>query len=168
MITLGSSAGGYAAVAYGVRLQAEHVLTFSPQLNLTPHVKPTDILAKQYVDTQGSLVNCIPLLEQSSTPVFYFYGQGSQQDVKQARLVEHIPTVHRFVFNSDVHGPPMHVFDLTALLAMPTSQLQKLHQQFANRTINKHYFSIVLNGMLGYISKYSQFVWKSVRKRMKV
>lgn len=95
IVTLGTSAGGYAAILFGLLLQADEVLAFAPQTRLT---EPGDSRTPERIEALHALVGrSAPPLElsalwprgQERAPrVRIYYSEDEPLDVLHARRLE--------------------------------------------------------------------------------
>ena len=106
-ITAGSSAGGFAAVLFGILLNAEKIFTFSGQFSLnelinkeeTPFLfqEKDNVAANRYFDLSG-------FLKASIIPVYYFFPYYNKFDYQQAQKVCTLDTVFSFKIDAEEHG----------------------------------------------------------------
>ena len=110
IVTVGSSAGAFAAILLGSVLGASRVLAFNPQFVLdtllsvsTETINPLvfrlkDSKFRKYFDIRPYI--------NGNVPIFYFYSNKSKWDVEQHSLLEADASVHEIVFKSSHHGIP--------------------------------------------------------------
>lgn len=107
-ITIGNSAGGYLASIIGAQLHAQAVFNFSGQWNLYGYrevVKDYYYLNKfANSEIHNKYYDISQLVKDSGIPIFYFYSQKNEQDVKQMAYIHNISNIYFFAFNSNKHG----------------------------------------------------------------
>lgn len=166
IITIGSSAGAYAAVLYGALLNAKIVFALAPQFNLNTHVSKYDRFINNADMETKKYFNLLPYIKKSQANIFYFYGVKSKNDLKQSKYVKNCRNIFHFKFNIDVHGPPMYIFDLTKLINLDKKELLKLFLANKKKMINRSLFSIQLNGLLKFLQYYFIIIKKFIYKKI--
>lgn len=108
VITIGSSAGGYAAILYGSFINTQYTFAFNPQFELQSLIKRSSEAInpllfrirderKQYFD--------ITKFTEKQIKIFYFYSNVSKWDVEQNNhLAQETPTLYRISFHTKHHG----------------------------------------------------------------
>ena len=111
VITIGSSAGGYASALFGLKLKAEKVICFNAQFSLDKLVEDStetnspllySMLKGEKSVGRGNILktNC------SDTPVYYVYSDRSRWDVEQHEFTQGVNNVRCLEFRSAKHGIP--------------------------------------------------------------
>ena len=167
VITVGSSAGGYAAVLYGQLLGAVRTYCFNPQFEInsllqTSNAETDPILfrnaanpgLRRYYDLR-------PFITQPGN-IFYFHSNGSQWDIEQLAHIRDLG-VNVVSFRTKTHGTPVLKSTLAPLLALPEDRLRKL----AGKTTNPFLFSYQLEGPLKTIASIYQQVAAKVKHEFK-
>lgn len=136
IVTVGSSAGGYAAMLYGILLQARKAISFNGQIeisSLTLTTKPTENpLLFRFLGTPleryYDLRNFLPQI--GCTRLFQLYSAGSTWDLQQASLVADSP-VDLIPFRTSHHGIPFLKCAIPRTLELEESDLKALrgHKQ---------------------------------------
>lgn len=104
IITIGNSAGGYAAVLFGCLLKAEKIFSISGQFVLED-IEKEKLLSKHYQDIEYSKYYDLRiLLESYNGTVFYIFPNKSEQDLKQNEYVKDLKNIFRIRINSENHG----------------------------------------------------------------
>lgn len=135
IITIGSSAGGYAAVFFGIRLNAEYIFSFSGQFNSPEKYADFDIL--------NLLKNC-------ETPIFYMYPTESEMDMAQFETVKSFKNVQILGIKSDKHGVPI---EKNILKHIINSDIKKLYKMYNNPEISERIFTIKYFGIASFLSR---------------
>ncbi len=143
VITIGSSAGGYAAVFFGQELNAERIYTFNGQFLLNNDYiyffsEPEKLLAKPFSNLNKYLIK--------PSTVFYFCSNSNIRDRLQFDHVKDTG-INIFSFNTRVHGVPFLKNNLPVVLNLDINKLKSLS--------NMHYdpvlFSLKMVGVWGTI-----------------
>lgn len=129
IITVGSSAGGYAAVLYGSQLGAEKVFSFNGQFELNSLlVRSTSLIdpllfrlqntdKRIYFDLKPFLNRCVP--------IYYFVSLGSSWDREQFEHIETAGQIKSIQFRTSHHGIP---FPKACLYEILNSQINQLER----------------------------------------
>lgn len=154
IITIGVSSGGYAAVLFGILLNAEHILTFSGQFSLKEVLKESNgyynpIVYKYRNDNAvNRYYDLTDLVAGSDIPIFYFTSKNDT-DKFQLEIASGLKNVYTFLFTNDIHGVPFNLFDLGNIIKKSKTELVQLHDIYKGREINMHRFSIYVSGAMG-------------------
>ena len=147
VITIGSSAGGYAAILYGSFINTQYVLAFNPQYELksllersSEAINPLLFRIKderiQYFD--------ITTYINRQTNIFYFYSNASKWDREQNKhLIKNTPNLYKITFNTKHHGIPFLKVALPKVLNLNIEKLKSL----SKNTHNPIWFTIQMVGI---------------------
>ncbi|MDP3679581.1 MAG: hypothetical protein Q8R22_01955 [Flavobacterium sp.] len=166
--TLGSSAGGYAAILFGSMLQASRVYAFNAQLNLQVTMKTsgplTDPILFERIENKEynfyfNLSNFIA--SGDSTDYYYFQSCRSQMDLDQyTAITENAKKKLKIVkFKTSNHGFPFLRINLPNILTFEKNDLEF----FVNKTFHPILFSVRLIGVFATF----RFVLKALIDRYK-
>lgn len=147
IVTVGSSAGGYAAVLFGTLLEAERVFAFSPQFDLTDWLKSRKLQDTEAFVNQKEYINIVDILKNSRTDIFYFFPAYVEADICQAELVKDIPSVHTFGIKSKLHGKALYPNCIPEVLASDVGRLKKMEKAFQNKTVSPFSFALFVCGI---------------------
>lgn len=155
VVCVGNSAGGYAAVLVGCKLNAARIFSLSGQFSLLHQLEGEFARSKnptlvKYENVDGYKQNylLIDLIKTSKVPILYFYPAKSVKDRMQAELVRDIPHVYSFAFDSKNHANTCWRINFVDLFPMDLSNLLKLHHAYAGKIINPYIFSNRVSGYL--------------------
>ena len=163
--TIGSSAGGYAAILYGSLLAANRVYAFNAQLNLKQTMKSStavvdpilfdkvnETLFEPYFDLSNFIADAIDY--------YYFQSCYSKMDVNQYQSISSVAQKQLKIirFKTSNHGFPFLRINLPYILAFDKNSLDAL----ANKTFNLVLFSARLIGFRATM----QFVLKAIVDRL--
>lgn len=151
VITVGSSAGGYAAVLYGSLLNATRVFAFDAQFSLVPLAEKAteehDPLLLKYYHTERARYFQLKTMLQPSVKYYYFLSVRSPFDIEQYNLLYAPPVPHEQLccirFDTSCHGIPVVKDALRKVLGMNDEQLSS----FAVRNNHPFIFSLRVLGV---------------------
>lgn len=167
VVTIGSSAGGYAAVLYGSLLNARKVLTFNGQFELnsllstsTERIDPIIFRAKEtelsgYYDLRPFITG--------NDHIFYFYSATSNWDVSQKRHIEACKSVNKIGFSTAHHGIPFPKCALDKVINLSNQELKAL----ANTGHHPLLFSCKMIGIFNTAAGVCKQLAQAYRKRRK-
>lgn len=162
--TIGSSAGGYAAILFGSMLQVNRVYAFNSQLNLNVIVQNSTALVDPILfdKVHDDLMN--PYFDLShfiteGIDIYYFQSCQSKFDVEQFSSISSLAknTIKIIRFKTSNHGFPFLRINLPYILAFNKSKLDDL----VHKTFRLIPFSI---GLIGFTATL-QFVVKALVDR---
>lgn len=133
VITIGSSAGGYASALYGTLLHAKIVLAFSPQITLEGIVfddkeNKNPILRESKLNS--NMMNIWDTIK-GNNHIFMFYSIHSITDRLDIELADKAE-VNVVKFYGDVHGVPFKSFALPTVINMDIKSLRLLTKRIHN------------------------------------
>ncbi|WP_449189765.1 hypothetical protein [Treponema lecithinolyticum] len=148
IITVGNSAGGFAAVIFGILLNAEKIFSFSGQFDLYSEIKTNPFLlkAKQSKD-KNRYFNITNYVTKHKIPVYYFYPYHNKEDLKQAENISNVSSVFSFKINRILHGDTITPNTYKYLFFLSEKKLQKLYIKFKNILIEPDIFLIACSSM---------------------
>jgi hypothetical protein len=140
--TIGSSAGGYAAILYGTWLNAERVFSFNGQFEIASLLEKSsrnvDPLLFRYADSDLAKLYDLKQLINTDTDIYYFTSKKSEWDFQQASHVEDIRSINVVQFNTSHHGIPFVKDALSEVINLDKETLNGL----AQKTHHPIWFSI--------------------------
>ena len=151
VFTIGSSAGGFAAILFGSLLNVNRVYAFNSQLNLRVTMqssnsfvdpilfdKVNDEVLKPYFDLSNFITHGVDY--------YYFQSCQSKMDVEQHESISHLAKKHLKIirFKTSNHGFPFLRINLPHILAFDKKNLEGL----VGKSFNIFVFSIHLIGFL--------------------
>lgn len=164
VITIGSSAGGYAALLFGSMLNCERIYAFNAQLNLRVTINNSNHLVDPILFEKVKDKNYVHFLDLSNflnekTENFYFQSCLSKMDVEQfdGIRIEAQRNLKIIRFQTSNHGFPFLRINLSSVLAFKKTELDKL----VNRTFHPILFSIKLIGVFSTLI----FIYKALKDR---
>lgn len=166
VITLGSSAGGYAAMLYGSLLHAERILAFNPQFELNSLFNRSNetrnpILYRLKGSEWSKYFDITQWVKNRPHNIFYFYSAKSSWDIKQCQHTTSVKGIHRIAFSTSHHGIPFLKVALPKVINMEKRELLSLESQTNNPII----FTIRMVGMKSAVTGfYKQIVAAKLRR----
>jgi len=141
IITVGSSSGGYAAVFFGQKLNAERIYCFNGQFLLhVDYFWRFEGLEKSIVERYSSLKKFFT----APSKIFYFHSNRSHMDIEQLDYIKKTG-VNVISFNSSTHRIPFLKCCLPVVLNMDVRDLKKL----SSKRYYPLLFSFKMVGLLG-------------------
>lgn len=127
VVTVGSSAGGYAAILFGCLLKAERIFAFCPQISIAPLVEKASpaknpILFALRDTSQLKYADLSKAINMDSPNVTYFYSIHSEIDAPHYALLQGFRRLRVIRFDCNVHGVQCPTKCLNRLLEYDDSQ----------------------------------------------
>lgn len=164
--TIGSSAGGYAAVLYGSLLNADQALSFNGQFELATLLQKSkpfvDPLLFRFADSELAKYYDLKSKINEKLDVFYFCSRKSDWDNQQFTHIKNLSSIKTISFDTGHHGIPFVKDALPKVINLRKDSLNKL----TKKTHHPILFSIAKIGILGTgMSVYRQLRAKWLRKK---
>ena len=165
--TVGYSAGGYAALLFGMLLGAKRIFNFSGQYDLNEEIyKNGELVApflKEYKDSAGRYYDLKPLLQNrlGFGTIYYFFPCLCDWDKRQHESVKNIKGIKSFLFNNKNHGDTVYGGVEIDILTSDDEKLLEVcasPQPFSKFSFARHYHSL---------AKCLILVLKNVRKKVR-
>lgn len=144
IITVGNSAGGYAACYVGILLSAKRIYNFCGQFSLNDEIKQNTILTKHI---SNEFVDISVLANSSEINMIYFYSGKCKADIKQMDLLEKRKEIISLKFNSKIHGRTVYSINMPKLLAMNDDEILLLYEHYKGKMISPFVFSLRISGI---------------------
>lgn len=167
VITIGSSAGGYASLLYGSMLNAERIMAINPQIEVNSLIKRSTAsrnpILFRYLDTvvikYYDLRNIIDINKDN---VFYLYSTKSSWDKEQFCHISKYSNMHHIPFYTSHHGIPFLKIALEKTINMENKSLI----QFEKKLNNPYLFTMRMVGLYKtFIGIYMQLLSHYKRKK---
>lgn len=172
VLTVGNSAGGYAAILFGVQLGAERIYAFSAQINL--HIYNTYHPIKYYsayLDERRAKaeLELLPIIRNYQGKLYFFYPCLCQEDIDQARYLsnEKPDSCHMLPIRRRKHGSTVLPISILKFLSMPATQVDAVCQTYHGKQINPYDFLFRTSGFLTGIKYLVSQLVKVVIKRLR-
>ena len=164
IISLGSSAGGFAAIIFGQLLNAEKIFSFNGQYEInsllissTDSINPLIFrnvnnkeLVKGY-DTRNFITN--------PKSIYYFQSIESAWDCEQFDYVKDM-SINCIKFKTSNHGVPILQSNLSKVINMDQTELRKLSE----KTHHPLFFSIEIIGIIKTVASLFQIIRFGIQK----
>lgn len=133
IVTIGSSAGGYAAILYGSFINTQYTLAFNPQFEIqsllkrsTETINPLLFRIKdqrtQYFDITKFICKGVK--------IFYFYSNASPWDIEQKNHInKNNPNLYTIAFRTKHHGIPFLKVAIYKVINLNVEQLIALSKK---------------------------------------
>ena len=153
IITVGSSAGGYMAIALGCLLNAKYIYSFSPQISLVEYEKyhPIKYFSKYRSDMKNRWLSLDDMISNyRSGEIFYYYPTQCAEDVAQYNVLKRIKNdkVHVFAVRFSKHGTPIYGESVKRTLCIAPENLIVLCKKYGNREITRIRYLIDTSGIV--------------------
>jgi len=173
IISLGSSAGGYAATLFGSMLNAEMILTFNGQFMLSDLLtgyskkysseKIDPIIYRERNNPAINKYYSLRRYIKNSKNIYYFYSDRSDWDIDQFNHISDIGLQY-IPFRTKHHGIPFLKTNLNSILNLSTEKMQV----FVGKINNPILFSIKIDGLSKTIKYLTILVFKYIFKKLKL
>ncbi len=169
VVTVGSSAGGYMAVLFGILLGAKIIYTFSPQINLYEYHKdhPINYYGEYCANSEISkYMDLAKLIPQFDGNIFYWYSAYCEEDVRQCNAVKSCSNIYYFAMNQSKHGGTLWGESMIQTLPMNPEDLKNLSQSFDGEIIEPYEYCKQTSGHLKALSiKIGKAVKNGLKRR---
>ncbi len=162
--TIGSSAGGFAAMLFGSLLNAERIYAFNAQLNLniimrdsTPLIDP--VLFKYAQSPERAVYFKIENFVLPTVEYYYFQSCKSVMDIQQYKSFGRKELITRIPFKTANHGFPFLRHNLRHVLNLPDKDLKEM----AKEEIHPFIFAVHIDGFF----KTTYMVTSAILNRLK-
>lgn len=153
--TIGGSGGGYAAVLFGILLNANRIFNFSGQFSLLPilkeraeHYELYPLLFQYQHDRRiNKYYDLIELIRNSKMPIFYFLPGNCNFDLVQKELVQEFRNIYIYRTLSKTHGTTIHDFNKLDILEMSSNSIIKELAIFRDKKVSRLKFSLKVSGL---------------------
>lgn len=163
-ITIGSSAGGYAASLFGSRLKSEIIICFNAQFSLknvasnsSPRNNP---IVYSMIKECGFDADIVKFFDVNA-PIFYVLSNKSEVDLWQSQFVKNHPSVYVIEFTSKKHGIPFLKVALANFINFDAGKLANLSKKKHSSVL----FTISEVGLFRTIKGFVQQAVLAYRKR---
>lgn len=147
VITVGSSAGGYAAILYGSFINTQYTLAFNPQFELNSLlIKSSEKINPLLFRIRDERINYFDITKfiKKEIKFFYFYSNRSPWDTQQYKFIKDTKKVIPIAFNSKHHGIPFLKIALPVVLNLDINILKSL----SRKQHNPIFFTIKMVGFI--------------------
>lgn len=164
IITIGSSAGGYAAILYGSLIGAQTVFAFNPQFEIKSLLERSEEAINPLVfrlkSSMSKWFDIVPFIN-PKTEIYYFYSKYSQWDKEQYDHTIPMQNLHQICFKSAHHGIPFIKKALPVVLNASNDFLNNLEKHTHEPII----FSIRMIGLYNTVSGLVTQLYRAYKKR---
>ncbi|WP_158847899.1 hypothetical protein [Algibacter sp. L1A34] len=148
VITVGSSAGGYAAVLYGSLLKAKKAIVFNAQFEIKTLLASSNSNINPFIFRYSKLpiskyYDIKPFINKELN-IFYFLSANSAWDAEQYQHIKDVKTIRVIAFNTKHHGIPFLKSALSAVINLDEVKFKN----FTKSKNNPIFFTIRIIGLL--------------------
>ena len=165
VITLGSSAGGYAAILYGSLINAQTVFAFNPQFEIGSLLEQSSETINPLIfrlrNERDKYYDIVPFINEK-TEIYYFYSKHSPWDKEQHKYIKPQHNLYQIPFSSNHHGIPF----LKAALPVVLNSNGKELKKWANKLHNPIAFTIKRIGLCKTIKGFISQLYQAYKKRV--
>lgn len=165
IITVGSSAGGYASILFGTMLNANICLSFNAQWELFSSVERDGKIISPILyklrEVGGAKYMDIAKPEYDKESVFYFISTKSPWDIQQNEHASNLQHINRIFFSTSHHGIPFLKCSLIDMLQYNKSQLLEM----PGKTYHPLLFSFNVSGIVKSLSFLFREAWTVLIKK---
>lgn len=148
VVSIGSSAGGYASVLYGSLLNAKRAIVFNAQFEIKTLLwssnQEKDPLIFRYQELPVSKYYDLKPLINKNLEIFYFTSANSKWDSEQCEHIQELDNVKTISFNTNHHGIPFLKSALETVINLDDIKLKK----FTKSQNNPIWFTIAMIGLI--------------------
>lgn len=166
IITIGSSAGAYAAILYGIQLNAERIMAFNAQFELESSLikvneKIYPLVYRLRTTDRRKYYDLKNIVDIDSPTIYYFHSVASAWDKMEIRHISNCRKINIIRFNTAHHGIPFLKVALKKVLNSDNSELDK----YTKRINHPVLFTIKMVGLLKTTSGFISQIYKAYKKR---
>ncbi|MCK4524341.1 hypothetical protein KAU15_05390, partial [candidate division WOR-3 bacterium] len=168
IITIGSSAGGYAAILFGDLLNAEHIIAFAPQISISLFLENTqqdcNPIYFEHINnkTINKYFNISNIISDSEIPTVVFYPKYSQLDVLQIELIKKDKNIIIIPLNDNSHGVGIYSFVIKGIINKELEFFREISNKYIDNSISKVMLSIKT---IGFMRTIFNIAMKPIKKR---
>jgi hypothetical protein len=167
--TMGSSAGGFAAVLFGILLNADRIYSFNGQFDISYRLKDSNdivdplLFKNKSKDQYNKWYNLEMYIKQYKGDIYYFASKYSEVDRLQIEVAAKHSNIITILFNSKEHGIPFFPYLFNYIFQLNKIDLKKLSEN----NWNKYSISIRLIGSFRTICLLSKYYGRKLLKKIK-
>ncbi|GGH56530.1 hypothetical protein HNQ91_000023 [Filimonas zeae] len=164
VITLGSSAGGFASIITGQGINAEKICSFNGQFEILSLLKKSKPEVDPILFRNQKNSEMLPYYDTlnfitSPSSIFYFQSCKSQWDIEQAEYATSVK-LNKIAFRTTNHGVPFLKSNLPHVINLNREQLLKL----AGKTFHPLFFSLKTVGVIETVKGVSSIIQFGLNK----
>lgn len=173
IITVGSSAGGYMAIALGCLLKATYIYAFSPQISLDEYNKFHNIkyLSQYHTDEREKWLSLEPIIKNyNAGEIFYYYPTQCEEDVAQYEVIKNITNerVHIFGVKFTQHGTPIYSESVIKTLCLEPNKVITLCKKYNGKEISRmRYLADTSGWIIAVITEIGRWCKKIIKSQHK-
>lgn len=158
VITVGSSAGGTAAIVLGNLLNAEFIFAFSPVIRSYDENYPKEKIENDL--KENKIIDILPVIQNSDIPIYYMYPSKSDFDKYTVNLVKECQNIKFVPIECEIHGIPVNKRILKTIIKSEPQELEKIYKYKFDDSVNEFSFARDNWGLKMYLLRLSDFIKK--------
>lgn len=165
VVTVGSSAGGYAAILFGTQINADRIFVFGPQNDLAGHLAfYKDSSAYSYFDVDSGKVvrDLSPLIDAYTGKLYYFYADKAKVDQFQYSCIKDAPCVVAFPIASEEHGRTLLAENMLDVISSKDKKLKRLAESIKGKGIGSVAFCLRSAGLFRFTAIMTRKVYRTI------
>lgn len=166
VITVGSSAGGYAAILYGVQLNTERIMAFNAQFELESSLMQTNeriyplVFRLQETDRRR-YYDLKKVVDLDNPIIYYFHSSLSPWDMREKKHISDCKKMNIVRFRTAHHGIPFLKVALKKVLNLENNELDR-YTEILNNPV---WFTIRMVGFMKTMTGFVNQAYKAYKKR---
>lgn len=153
VITVGSSAGGYMAIAVGTSIGASAIYALAPQVSLAEYNKFHEVkYLYEYLNNPdiSKWLNLKQQIQNYQGDLFYLYPAQCDEDTAQFNAVKNIlnPHFHVMGVKHPIHGNPVYTASLVKTISDSIGDNRKLFSKYRGKVITRERYCYEKCGFL--------------------
>ena len=163
----GNSAGGYAAVLFGLLIDAEMIFSFSGQYDITGRKYAPFIEQYNEDELKSRFYNLRSLFDRGDarSKIYYFWPDRCEDDRLQHELVKGAEAIRSFEFISEKHERTVLPFQIPYLLSLDKERMEQLYRKYQGRKIHAWHFLFSSMGILRGIAEVYHYLRVKITSR---
>jgi len=171
VVAVGSSAGGYAAILFGARINADRIIVFGAQNDLAGHLefyKDSDVYDYFDADSGRAILDLAPLIREYSGKIYYFYASRAKVDIFQFSRLEGAPCVVAFPIRSDEHGRTLLAENMLDVICASDKKMLRIAKRIEGKEIGSVGFCFLSGGIFRFSAIMIRKIYRIVFKKKPV
>lgn len=166
IIAVGSSAGGYAAILYGIQLYAKRIIAFNAQFELESSLRQMNeniypLVYRLSVTDRRKYYDLKKIIDLDNPNIYYFHSAMSHWDIMEIKHINDCKNIHILRFKTEHHGIPFLKVALKKVLNSENIELNR----YTEKLNHPVWFTIKMVGIVKTITGFINQAYKAYKKR---
>lgn len=165
VVTVGSSAGGYAAILFGAKIGADRIFVFGPQNDLAGHLefyKNSDMYSYFDVNSGRVVPDLTEIISSYKGKLYYFYADKAKVDLFQYSRVKDATNLIAFPITSEEHGRTLLAENMMDVICSKDKKLMKLSNSIRKNGISTVAFCLRSAGPFRFVAIMMRKVYRTI------